>query len=81
MIPVYIAATSLIVGLIAGFAYGARVGLRRERELRCDAMEEAFDRGVSVGADGLANEYLEAAARHPDPLEAWPCSHAETRPS
>lgn len=64
--------SALVVGLGLGFAYGSSVATRRERAGRVDDIEAAWDRGLQAGADDLANAYLAAAARAPDPFEAWP---------
>jgi len=35
--------------------------------------------GHQDGADDLANAYLDAAARGPDPFDAWPTPHGQVR--
>lgn len=71
----------IVGGVLLGFELGLRFQRRREADIRVDAVEEAFERGRSVGGDALADEYLRAAADRPDPFDAWPAVRAEGRPS
>lgn len=77
MIALILAA--LVVGLGLGFAYGTHVTTRRERDIRVADVEAAWDRGLQAGADDLANQYLAAAARAPDPFEVWPRPAGQVR--
>lgn len=74
---------ALVIGLVAGFAYGLDVATRRAADERVDAIEEAFERGKTVGADDLADEMIAAELRAPDFVErAWPRARARAgRPS
>jgi hypothetical protein len=74
-----LAALALALGAVFGFAAGVRITARRAAARHTRESMVAFCRGIQAGADGMANEWLAAAARADDVFDVWPDDRREER--